>query len=241
MVLEPLEILNGLLSFILVAQSIYVGILIASKYSKYKNKYLILLGIDTILLFEPWWPSTVSFLMIFIIGKGLTLQMYLLLGNILIPVSVLIWLIFITHFMYQRYRKVILIIYSSLSVIYNVFFLYFFFTDPELIGQLQGAVDINYSNFLLGYLLVALVVLLITGILFAKTLLKSENPEIKLKGKLILIGFISFVLGAILDSAIPLNPITLPITRIILMISAFELYGGFILPDWMKKLFLKRS
>ena len=61
MVLEPLEILNGLLSFILVAQSIYVGILIASKYSKYKNKYLILLGLDTILLLNLGGPQQFLF------------------------------------------------------------------------------------------------------------------------------------------------------------------------------------
>ncbi|MFX1259040.1 MAG: hypothetical protein ACFFAN_14370 [Promethearchaeota archaeon] len=239
MTLDPIEFLNGIFSLILVAQSIYVGLLIASKYKKHKDRYLILLGINTILLFEPWWPSSVSFLVVLITNEGLNLQMYLLIGNFLTPVALLIWLTIFTHFLYQDHQMKILIIASIISVLYEIAFFYYLFTDPDSLGVLKGFVDIEYKSFVLGFLTGCMLVLLVTGILLARASISFENPELKLKGKLMLIGFISFVVGAALDTAIPLNPYTLPITRIIIITSALELYGGFILPEWMKKLFLK--
>jgi hypothetical protein len=92
-------------------------------------------------------------------------------------------------------------------------------------------------------------VLLVTGTLFARRSLRSDNEEVKLKGKLLLAAFLSFSIGAILDSMIggilgdndPLLPIMVVIVRIILISSAIEFYGGFILPKWLKDLFLKQT
>jgi hypothetical protein len=77
--------------------------------------------------------------------------------------------------------------------------------------------------------------------LFGLDLLKSEDPEINLKGKLIIIGLLSFLIGAILDASVPLNFITLPITRFLLILSSIEFYAGFVLPEWSKKAFLKKN
>ena len=50
------------------------------------------------------------------------------------------------------------------------------------------------------------------------------------KGILILFGFILFVIGSILDTAISLTPFTLPITRIIVIVGAIIFYLGFMSP-----------
>jgi len=58
-------------------------------------------------------------------------------------------------------------------------------------------------------------------------------------GKFIFLAFILFMIGAILDSAISLNPIALLITRFILVISSILAYIGWIMPDrvaiWLLK------
>jgi len=78
---------------------------------------------------------------------------------------------------------------------------------------------------------------LITGLRFYFKSQNSDNLEIKLKGKFLLIGFISFVVGGIIDAAIYTteNIALLFITRIIFISSAFEFYCGFTLPKWMKR------
>lgn len=86
-----------------------------------------------------------------------------------------------------------------------------------------------------------LVVFSVVGFLFARQSLQSESSEIKLKGRLIIFGIIFVIIGSILESVIPLSPITVVITRVFLSIGVVLLYSGFILPNWMKKLFLKEN
>jgi hypothetical protein len=71
---------------------------------------------------------------------------------------------------------------------------------------------------------------------------------VKLKGKLLRAAFITFTVAAILDSLLgtifedptdPLLAIMVVFTRILLIISAIEFYGGFILPRWMDAIFSK--
>jgi hypothetical protein len=81
----------------------------------------------------------------------------------------------------------------------------------------------------------------ILGILFARDSLKADDPEVKLKGKLILLAYLSFFIGGLFDAGIELGPIVLVLVRILLMSSAFEFYLGFILPDWFKKIALKQD
>ena len=52
MALEQIEILNGIFSLIFVVISTYIGIRIASKYLKYKQNELILVGFTWILMCE---------------------------------------------------------------------------------------------------------------------------------------------------------------------------------------------
>ena len=79
-----------------------------------------------------------------------------------------------------------------------------------------------------------------TGFLFTRESLKSEDLEIRLKGKLIFIAFILFTIGSGLDTSIPLNFVTLPIIRGFEIASAIVFYFGFFLPKWFKK-FIKKE
>ena len=80
---------------------------------------------------------------------------------------------------------------------------------------------------------------LITGLLMGKECLRSENREIVLKGKFLIVAFISFLLGAMLDIILPLHPVGIMANRLILISSAIEYYIGFTLPEFVKKLILK--
>ena len=80
---------------------------------------------------------------------------------------------------------------------------------------------------------------LISGINFALKTIELSTPEMELRGKLLLIAFPSFCIGAFLDALIPTNAITLIVFRLILISSAIEFYLGFTLPDFIKKSLLK--
>ena len=241
MILEPLDYLNGTLSIIIVTTNIIVGMNIASKYFRYKQREFLLIGSFWMGIACPWYPSSISFLVALATDEGLGIHMYLLFGDVMIPLLILLWLAGITDLMYKKKQKLILIVASIYGVVFEIIFFYLLYTDYSLLGELQGIVDIQYKFFLTVYILSIFIILLITGMLFGLNLVKSKDPELNLKGKLIIVGLLSFLVGAILDASVPLNFITLPITRIILILSSIEFYAGFVLPEWTKKVFLKHN
>lgn len=243
MALETLDIVNGSLSLIVVILFTYVGAKIASTYSKRKNKVFLLIGLGWIGIASPWWPSMVSFLMAVATGgDGLynSPEIYFIIGNVLIPLFLLLWLGGFTELIHKEKQKVIITIYLIYGIIFEIVFFMLLTTNPSAIGFLETPVDVKYLSFVLIYLLSIIVTLLVTGVMFGRASLKQDDPELKLKGKMLIIAIILFSVGALLDSALELTIVTVFITRIILFMSAFLFYGGFILPAWMKKIFLRK-
>ncbi|TXT65550.1 MAG: conserved membrane protein of unknown function [Promethearchaeota archaeon] len=193
---------------------------------------------------EPWLPSGTSFLWNLFFGEGLSLEIYVIIGNVFIPASILFWLYAFTNMIYPDKRKPILILYLIIGIIFEFILFLLLFFDPTLIATfaIESAIvhiDIEYKTFILGYLLFIDTTMLVTGILFSKESLKSESREIKVKGWFLLFAFLFWCIGGLIDSAIPLNIITLPITRIMLVLSGILFYFGFILPPGIKRLIIK--
>jgi len=244
MALSPLQTLNGTLTLIYVIISTVIGLKIASKYLKYKRREFVLVGLTWIILMEIYWSSAFSFVAALITGTGFDPRLYFTIGNLLVPIGLFMWLMAFTDFMYRKSQKVILSIAAITGAIYYIVFFYFIFTDVSVIGKIYSPVDAEYRGFALLYLISVLLIFLITGIMFALESLKSENSEIRLKGKFLLIAVISFAVGTGLDGLKPFLfesylEIVLVITRIILLSCAIEFYLGFNPPHWLKKILLK--
>ncbi len=239
MALNPLDILNGIFSLIFVAISLFVGLVILTRYFKYRERIYFFTAGTWTLISSPWWPSCISFLFAISNGIGIPPQIYFLIGNVLTPIAIILWLLAFTEFQYTEKRKLILAIFAVIGVVFEILFFVFLFLNPSIIGQLNGPVDVNYESFIMVFLIIFLAIVVITGFSFANLSLKSKDPEIKLKGKLLIIAYIAFSVGALLDASVPFNELIVIIIRLILILSAFCWYGGFILPKWMKKFLLK--
>ena len=113
MTLDPLDILNGIFSFMFVVISLVVGVLILLRYLRYKEKIYFLVGATWILISEPWWPSSLSFLVSLSNGVGLTPSLYFLIGNTLVPLAIILWLLAFTDFLFTEKRKMILLIFIA--------------------------------------------------------------------------------------------------------------------------------
>ncbi len=241
MSLSLLDTLNGVFSLIFVAISLLVGFIILSRYFKYKERIYFLVGATWLLIASPWWPSSLSFLVALSNDVGISPEAYFLIGNTLVPLAIILWLLAFTEFLYSEKRKLILLIFAVIGTIFEITFFISLFMNPDFIGRLNPPVDASYKSFVMIFLLLFLSIVVVTGFLFANLSLKSKDPEVKLKGKLLVIAYITFSVGALLDSSIPLNEVLIIITRIILILSATCWYGGFLLPKWMKKYLLKKK
>lgn len=241
MALTTLDIVNGIFGLLFVVISIILGIIIVLKYFKTKDTNFLLVGFTWILLISGWYGTSVSFLVALITGgDGLSLETILLLNFIPLPIGLVLWTIAFTNFLYKEKQGLILSIIVIYIAIFYAIFLYFIISDPLIIAEKISPVDTAARN--LGFavfLVIFIVIFLTTGLKFALETLKIDDPETKLKGKLLLIAFPAFCIGGFLDASIPTTALTLIIFRTILIISAVLFYGGFVLPEWMKKRFLK--
>ena len=190
---------------------------------------------------EPWWPHVASFFIALSTGELLDSQTFFLLGYGFVPITIFVWSLALTDLLYEQQKKLILGLAILFGLSMESIFLYLLWTQPQYIGTVTGHFDVNYAPFMVFYQVILVIIILSNGTIFALKSLKSPNPEVRLKGKLLLAAFYSFSLGGVLDIMSPFSLITLIIARLLLFSSAFEFYGGFILPRWMRSLFLRNE
>jgi hypothetical protein len=211
------------------------------KYINYRRRELLLVGITWILLVSPYWPDAINFIMVLWYGILLDITIYFFLANALIPLIHITWIIAFTDFLYKEKQKIILLIFTTEALIFEVFFLYYLILDPSLIGTQLAPFYVEWSEFVVFYLIFSIAVFLITGLLFARESLRSENAEVRLKGKFLVIAFVSFAIGTFIDAMGSLTEITLVLARTFVIIGAFMFYIGFTLPTFIKEIFVKED
>ena len=141
------------------------------------------------------------------------------------------------------------------SVVFEVLFFYHFFLDINLIGVISPSrpfsADLGY--FLAILLLISFLILFVTGFKFARKSIKSEDRDVRLKGELLQFAFVAFTIAAVIektlrsfligaifpDPTILFLSVILVIMRLLLILSAIAFLGGFLLPNWMKKILTK--
>ena len=253
--MDIVDILQGSLSLIYVIISFIIGFSIISKFGKIKNRLYILVGLFWLMLSTLWLPEAISFLMIVFGQNPLATEWYFIIGNVFIPIAVFAWIIASTDMISKDKQILALILISISSIVFEALFFYHFFLDINLIGVIDPLRPFS-ADF--GYLLtvlisIAILVIFFTGLNFARKSIRSENEEVRLKGKLLQVAFITFTIAALLektvrsiligtiftDPTIPILSVMLVVVRLLLIISTLAFYGGFLLPHWMKSIFKK--
>lgn len=240
MVLSGLDILHSTFTLIAVLISIIIGLIITSKYFKVKQINVLLIGLFWTGLTFPWLPTVITFIMLWFSENGLSVEGYIIIGITILPLTVLCGLTAFTNLLgiKKNKRRLILLLVLLFNLIFEILIFYFLFINVALIATLIPPFNIQWSPLSQVYFIINLALFLIVGILFSRRSMKSENREVKFKGKLLLTAFISFTIGTVLDFAISTTP-TYIIARLILLSSSIEFYIGFLLPERIKKLILK--
>ncbi|MFX0070926.1 MAG: hypothetical protein ACFFAO_07540 [Candidatus Hermodarchaeota archaeon] len=241
MVLTEIDILSGIFSITSIIIFTFLGLIIISKYFQHRRRDLLLFGITVAGLITPLYGSALSFLTALFTGQGLSVELYLFISLAPNPIILICFATAVTDLLYKEKQKVIQLIVTIYAIIIEILLIYFLINEPSMIGVLVGITDAEYGIIARYYLISVLAFLVIAGTLFARESLKSDRAEIKLKGKLLLPAFYLFAFSAIADAAIKLNTITLPLIRILVIISGILFYMGFILPESIKNFFLKEK
>ncbi len=244
MALEFLEMANGIFSIILVTVFSLVGIRIMLIYRRQKSRVYLFVGFTLMGLGSPWYSSSTSFIMSFFNNdQGLTNLpiIYFLLAIPILPIITLSWTMGFTEILYKERQKLFRNILLILGIIIEILFLLFMILDPNGIVTLTTPVNADYSRLILIYVLCSLIYLLYTGVLLARSGIKLNEPEPKLKGYFLILAYILYFIGAIFDSLIDFTDLLLLLPRILLVAAVFCFYCGFNLPKTIKKIFLKNK
>ena len=234
MALSEVIVLNGIFSILVVIVFITVGVQLGLQYKKRSDKIYLLTGIAWIGISEPWWPSSIGFIIAIFNDTGLPLEIYLVLNNAFIPIFLTVWLYVMLDLMNFKKKTIIIVLHIIISLILEVLMFYFLINDISLVGKKINPVDVDFGPIAAIFLIYILIVFLYTGFLFSIKTLKINESEPKLRGKFLLIAFILFLIGALLELFI-----SFPLNRIILLFSALFFYIGFVMPERVKRLFIK--
>jgi hypothetical protein len=242
MTLEMIDITIAIITAIFVFITLTIGIRIASKFFKFHNTTFIYIGIAWVGMSFPLIPDLLEPLFILTqptISDQMLILIYSVFNVILLPVFVILWLYALMDLIgtEKRIKEFLLIFSIVLSILYECFLIYFSLTDIFLLGSISSPYHVIWTSFIDILLLSCILVVLITGFIFARSSLKSEDNLIKLKGKILIGAFILFFIGAVID-AIFITDISNIIARLFLVISSISFYIGFILPKWIRKLLL---
>ncbi|MBD3339741.1 MAG: hypothetical protein GF353_11570 [Candidatus Lokiarchaeota archaeon] len=234
--LNALQFLQGSLALTFVLISMFVGIKLLLKYAKFKQKTLLYAGITWIFIVSPWFNTAINFIYVLVSGNSVSVQLYLLLGYIWVPLPLISWIILFTDLKYKEKQVPIVLITIIQGIIYEIVFIYFIIIDYTVVGTMQGVFNDELTVFFIVYILAIMIIVLISGSIFALETIKSDKPDIRLKSKFLLLAWIFFFVGAILDAGLfQFTAILLIIVRILLITSAIEFYFGFFLPETIKK------
>jgi len=214
------------------------------KYLQYKTRNLLLVGATLIFLISPYWPDAINFILLVAGNPEIDVALYLFIATAFVAPIHVVWIIAFTDMKYKDKQKMIVSIFTIEAVIYEIFLISLFFLDPTLtsIGTKEGVFVVQYGDLILIYLIISIVMFLITGLLMVSDALRSDNKEIHLKGQFLLMGFITFAIGTLLDVLFADDPseITIGLARIVVIIGLFSFYIGFTLPERIKNIFIKR-
>ncbi len=234
--LTDLEIVYGTFTLSFVLISILLGVIFLYKSAKLKRKDIFTLGIAWICLSSPWWGDGFSFLTVILFNSALEPFIYLALDNVFIPVAILAWMYSFTTILYPDSKKVILTIFLVFCIVYEAIIIVLLSIDLSLIGTIKETFYYQPELIPMIFQLIALTITIVTGLMFSFKSLKIEDEILRWKARFLLVAFISFFLGALIETVIEMNALSIVFVRLILISSAIEYYLGFLLPDRIAEL-----
>jgi hypothetical protein len=234
--LTPIDIFNGICA--IATFLIYLGTALTILYKHYKQheKTFIYMSLALIFLGFTWLALSISFISVLVTGERIPFEIQVIISNGF-PFALLFWLLVFTELFYQHKRKIILGLWVICITIIEILLFVFIVTDTSLIGSGSGSFYTNWGPLVTVRILLSMLVFSLTGVKFIHAAIKEDNPEIKLKTRLLTVGIVLLIVGGLLFSITGI----LLLTLLILLFSVIGFYGGLVFPNWIKKIFLKNK
>lgn len=248
------EVINFLIlcsfSLVFIIITLIVGARIIRRYFSTNSSVFLIIGVAWIGLSFPWLPEAFKFFFILFqvpLQEDFLILLYLGVNIMAAPIVLILWIYGTNKILSikDKFKTALLMGTVVLTVIFEILIIALLPLNKDLIvaRYVPEQYSIVWSDLIVVFQVILVVIVFLSGLMFARESLSSDNAEVKLKGKFIFIAFISFVFGAVLEVfftvADPIGLIFKIISRVILMSSSIEFFIGFIFPERIKKFLLK--
>ena len=233
----------GIVTIIYLITLCGIGIKMGLTYFNVKNKVFIYAGISVFGTALPWSGAAVYFLSLVFFDDVPPMEIYFLCLGGFLPIASITWMITILNLfeVNPTKEKLLKVISITFWLTIEVIYLTLVFTDTTLLGTLEdNKIVVNFAPFTQVFLLIALAQMLITTYMLGIYYWKSDRKKIQLQGKIITFAMCIFLTASLLEIFIPTIAMNV-VARILVMIYAYVYYGGFIMPEWLKRLILKQN
>jgi hypothetical protein len=222
--------------------SIIIAGIILRKAIKSRERLIFLFFLVFILIFSSWYGTGIGYIYWLITEESISYELFMIITNAFWVLGILIWIYIYLTAIYPNKRKIILIIITIFVLIHEIYLFYFLFFAPnapvkELLGEVYE-LQTSYAGFLLISGLILSTLACGAGIHFSIFSMNKNNQKVtQWKGRFLLVAFVLFFTVGILETLASSQDLFLiVITRILLIITMFFLYIGFLMPDYFKKL-----
>ena len=234
--------LIGIFTVIFITIHLLVGMKIIFKYFKHKQTFLLQIGFGWIGASTVWIGVAVDFIFVLLYDAPTPIEVHLLIIGAILPFTQLAWVAAITHLMSikKTTRHKILIVGAIIAIIFCPIYVYISLTNPSFWGEKITPIQVKLSSFNQIHYAVEIIVFILPGLWFSKESLYSDEPEIRLKGKLLLFTFLVSIIMTLLE-LLSTNVLIYLVARIFAVFVSISFYTGFMLPNWAKNIFLKKK
>jgi len=228
-----ISVVQGSLSLIYITITLILSGIFIFKYFKLAMLELLFVGLALIGMAGPWFPEGLGFLIIALTNGALSDQFYLncviiifIIFTAYLPIAIMSWLAAITKLLSVKKRKLILNLLMIIFIVFEIAFFTLASLNLNYIGTFIDPFNSMESLFIAIFYISVMVLVLLSGLTFSIISIKSEFPKVKLKGKILLLGFIMFLIGGSLPYLV-YDLVALIITRIIVLISSINVFRIF--------------
>ncbi|MFX1257397.1 MAG: hypothetical protein ACFFAN_06045 [Promethearchaeota archaeon] len=228
------------LIYIIIISVIAVKMIIIS--FRVNNKAMLYAGLSHIGLAMAWSGCAFCFISIVFFNVIAPIELYFLFHGIYIPIALFFWTItcLILLKIKLTIRKWLEIVLGIIFGIVLVIYIAIIFIDATLLGTYSNEIQVNYSPFYEIFLLYCTIHAISIGFWLAIQASKSVDQRVRLKSKFIFSSYSIYAVAAFLEITILYMDVII-LARILMVFMSILFYGGFILPKWMEKLFLRNK
>ncbi len=239
--LTKIELILAICIIMSTAITTTVGLKIVSKYFEYKKFELLTVGLMMFFLTSAMWSIIISLITFILFDFELPIGLHILISIVPLPIANLLWIYTFCLLIYPNYKRKLVSLFIVIVIIFEVILFISLMINPTLIATKVARFTYVNGDFVMYYIYFLFLTAIFTMILFLRESLKSNDPKIRWKGKIIFFSLIVFFISGILSGFTTIDYTYSIIATILIIISSTLGYIGWIMPDKVAKWLIKEE